>query len=81
MAVTLLGLNVATKVFKFNFYNSNPINMLGMLDMNGEKTTERSLINVKCISCYSTVYKIPDSPAPLPMTGGNSGAEILKRKL
>jgi len=40
-AVTLFDLNAAAKVFKFNFYNSNPINMLGMLDMNGEKTTER----------------------------------------
>lgn len=51
MAVTLFDLNVAAKVFKFKFYNSSPINMLGMLDMNGEKTTERALNNVKCISC------------------------------
>jgi hypothetical protein len=49
--VTLIDLNAAAKVFKLNFYNSCPINMVGMLDMNGEKTTERALNNVKCILC------------------------------
>ena len=54
--------------------------MFGMMDMNGEKTTERALNDVICILSYSTVYKIPDSPVPLPMTGGNRGTEILKLK-
>jgi len=49
MAVTIFDLIAATKVLKFNFYNSNPINMLGMLYMNGGKTKERALNNVKCV--------------------------------